>query len=98
MTKRYTVNQSPLGGYFVYDEETDFQFPTISEMEADIFCEKLNEQDQKIKELEQELFSTKVEKLDDRLAEYGGPDDEEVWQKEFGMSSREAKKKAGWWV
>ena len=58
----------------------------------------LNEQDQKIKELEQELFSTKVEKLDDRLAEYGGPDDEEVWQKEFGMSSREAKKKAGWWV
>ena len=54
MTKRYTVNQSPLGGYFVYDEETDFQFPAISEMEANIFCEKLNEQDQQIKQLKKE--------------------------------------------
>ena len=56
----------------------------------------LNEQDQKIKELEQELFAEKVQRLDERLAEYGGPDDEKVWQEEFGMSQREAKKKAGW--
>ena len=59
-------------------------------------CVLLNKQDQQIKELEQELFSTKVEQLDERLAEYGGPDDEETWKKEFGMSQREAKKKAGW--
>jgi hypothetical protein len=63
----------------------------------------VNEQDQQIKELEQqlteseqELFAKRVERLDERLAEYGGPDDEEAWQKEFGMSQREAKKKAGW--
>lgn len=59
-------------------------------------CKLLNEQDQKIKELEQELFAEKVQRLDERLAEYGGPDDEKVWQEEFGMSQREAKKKAGW--
>lgn len=50
----------------------------------------------KTKDLEQELFAEKVQRLDERLAEYGGPDDEKVWQKEFGMSQREAKKKAGW--
>ena len=59
-------------------------------------CNLLNKQDQKIKELEQELFAEKVQRLDERLAEYGGPDDEKVWQEEFGMSQREAKKKAGW--
>lgn len=59
-------------------------------------CQRLNEQDQKIKELEHELFAEKVQRLDERLAEYGGPGDEKVWQEEFGMSQREAKRKAGW--
>ena len=87
MTKRFTVDEK---GYF---DKKAMRYVTI-----DYLMDLVNGQDQKIKELEQELFAIKVEKLDDRLAEYGGPDDEEVWQKEFGMSSREAKKKAGWWV
>lgn len=90
--KRYTAVEDDRYIYPIFfDNEQEGR-----ELSAEEIVELLNEQDQKIKELEQELFSTKVEKLDDRLAEYGGPDDEETWKKEFGMSQREAKKKAGW--
>ena len=84
----------------IYDSENDsfiHQDYVGKPIEYEDECIKLlNEQDQKIKDVEQELFAEKVKRLDERLAEYGGPDDEKVWQEEFGMSQREAKKKAGW--
>ena len=55
----------------------------------------LNEQDQKIKELEQELFSERVGRFEDMLAEYGDLNDNDEWQEQFGMTRREAHKKAG---
>lgn len=47
---------------------------------------------------QKELFDLKVEMLDDQLAEYATSNKEraDAWQEEFGMSEREAKRKAGW--
>jgi hypothetical protein len=82
---------------YITDHEKHKDYPFVDKPEyIQEIVDLLNEQDQKIKELEQELFAEKVQRLDERLAEYGGPDDEKVWQEEFGMSQREAKKKAGW--
>ena len=55
----------------------------------------LNEQGEKIKELEQELFSERVGRFEDMLAEYGDLNDKKEWREQFGMSRREAHKKAG---
>ena len=84
----------------VYDVENDKWYHEDFEGKPleyeDEVIKLLNGQDEKIKDLEQELFAEKVQRLDERLKEYGGPNDEKVWQEEFGMSQREAKKKAGW--
>lgn len=57
---------------------------------------EINKLKQMYTELEEKLFSVKVEKLDQILNEYGSGNFDESYQKEFGMTEREAKKKAGW--
>ena len=84
MTKRFTVDEK---GYF---DKKAMRYVTI-----DYLMDLVNGQDQKIKELEQELFTEKVKRFEDNLAEYGGLNDKEAWQRKFGMSRREANKKAG---
>ena len=86
MTKRFTIDEN--GKYF---DKKEMRYVTV-----DYLMDLVNRQDQQIKDVEQELFAEKVQRLDERLTEYGGPNDEKVWQEEFGMSQREAKKKAGW--
>ena len=77
------------------DSKYGKDYATVSEEDLEKVVEILNEQDQQIKELEQKLFTEKVKRFEDNLAEYGDLNDKEAWQRKFGMSRREANKKAG---
>lgn len=50
--KRFTMARSMIdGAYYIYDNQTDFQFPTIPFGITEIFCQKLNNISEENKQL-----------------------------------------------